>query len=208
MRISLTLALALAMTACQPISPTAAPLASISRQVLHAEDADAHDHATDYTPSNEVWTLPLTGPTGTPIAPVGAAATTSHGCMTADKAIDGDTNSSWVNAELSEGEAALTLSFDRKHQFRGIRLKTDPTAHGVTYKVMTSDDGVRWNPSSGRLVNLSWGMEPQEVAGEGRFLKLELFNHMTQPTSRFQVFELEVYGSVSPPGVSFPWLRD
>jgi hypothetical protein len=51
-------------------------------------------------------------------------------------------------------------------------------------------------------------MEPQEVAGEGRFLKLELFNHMTQPTSRFQVFELEVYGSVSPPGVSFPWLRD
>jgi hypothetical protein len=208
MRISLTLALALAVTACQPISPTAAPLASISRQVLHAEDADAHDHATDYTPSSEVWTLPLAGPQGAPIAPIGATATTSRGCMTADKAIDGDPNSSWVNAELREGEAALTLSFAQKHQFRGIRLKTDPTAHGVTYKVMTSDDGRRWNPSSGRLVNLSWGMEPQEVAGEGRFLRLELFNHMTQPTSRFQVFELEVYGSVSPPGVSFPWLRD
>lgn len=208
MRISLTLALAVALTACQPISPTAAPLASLSRQVLHVEDADAHDHATDYTPSNEVWTLPLVGPQGDALRPLAATATTSHGCMTADKAIDGDTNSSWVNAELSEGEAALTLSFDRKHQFRGIRLKTDPTAHGVTYKVMTSDDGQRWNPSSGRLVNLSWGMEPQEVAGEGRFLRLELFNHMTQPTSRFQVFELEVYGSVSSPGVSFPWLRD
>jgi hypothetical protein len=208
MRISLTLALALALTACQPISPTAAPLASMSRQVLHVEDADTHDH--DYTPAppGEVWTLPLTGPQGEALKPLGATASTSHGCMTADRAIDGDPNSSWVNADLLEGEAALTLAFDRKHQFRGIRIKTDPTAHGVTFKVMTSDDGIRWNPSSGRLVNLSWGLEPQEVAGEGRFLKLELFNHMTRPTSRFQVFELEVYGAVSPPGVSFPWLRD
>jgi hypothetical protein len=204
MRISLTLALAMALTACQPISPTAAPMASMSRQVLHAEDADTHDH----TPVSEVWTLPLTGPQGEALKPLGATSSTSHGCMTADKAIDGDPHSSWVNADLLEGEAALTLSFDRKHQFRGIRIKTDPTAHGVTFKVMTSDDGVRWNPSSGRLVNLSWGLEPQEMAGEGRFLKLELFNHMTRPTRRFQVFELEVYGAVSPPGVSFPWLRE
>ena len=207
MRFNLCVGLALALTACQPIAPTMMPAAPLARQVLHSEgEAHEHEPARDYTPARpgEVWELPLTGPQGEKLRPMRATATSHHGCLVADRAIDGDMATNWANADLSEGEAALTLEFPSASKFRGIRIKTDPTAHGVTFKVMTSSDGVRWNPSSGRLVNLTWGMEPQEVAGVGRFLKLELYNHMLKPTSRFQVYELEVYGGGT--GVGLPWM--
>lgn len=210
MRILPIACLALALAACQPVSLTASAPPELQRQVLHA-DGEGGDDPHDHTPlpiSNDTWNLPLSGPAGEKLVPTSAMASTHHGCMAPGNAIDGDTDSAWANADIQEGEAWMTLTFPTEKTFRGIRIKTDPTAHGVTFKVMTSNDGVRWEPASGRLVNLSWGMEPQEVAGQGRILKLEFFNHMVKPTHRFTVFELEAYGGAATPGVPFPWITD
>jgi hypothetical protein len=138
--------------------------------------------------------LPVYLPEGNPITPSGAAASDSYPGLGAKRAIDGHDATAWVSADPESAESWITVHFDKPYDFRGIRIKTGPTPEATTFKVRASDDGKSWSPVSGRLVNLTWGFEPQEVGGSGRYLQVRFFNSMQGAHNRFSLYELKVYG--------------
>ena len=168
------LATAVALSGCQAEAPVPFYLA-------HAGDAGAPV----VLPDQDL---------GDRLRPEAATASSTLKTLEAARAIDGNGASYWASGGYREEEVALTLRFPAKQAFRWARVKTGPLPHGATYKFMVSDDGRTWAPASGRLVNTTWGLQLQEVQGEGRYLRMRLFNHMVAPAPRFTVYELELYG--------------
>jgi hypothetical protein len=186
MRAAAPLALILFLGACQA-QPT--PSAA-TRHVLH-EDEDGHDHDHGAAVPGVVPT-PTAG-LGARWTPTEATADSSVSHHVAAVAIDGDLDTFWDNGTPA-AESQLTLAFAERHPFRWARLKTGPLPDGVTMKFFVSDDGAIWNPVSGRAINSTWGMELQELTGEGKYLRVRFYKKLQGPDVRFKVYELEAYG--------------
>jgi hypothetical protein len=187
MRIAIpaALLLAAALSACQALPPTA--LSEAPRHVLRYNGIAGTD-----------LTLPVYLPDGNRLTPVSAEASDSYRGLGAARAIDGQPGTAWVSADPHAANASLTVTFPTHSEFRGMRIKTGPTPDATTFKVMASDDGVHWDPISGRLANLTWHMEPQEIGGSGKQLKVVFYNSLLDAHTRFWLFELEVYGRTRP----------
>lgn len=175
-RWTLSMAIALAVAACQAAPPT--PI----RHVLH-EDGGA---------GVGVQPAPAEG-LGTRWTPTGATASSSVSHHVPAVAIDGNLDTFWDSGEPS-ATATITLAFAERRPFRWLRLKTGPLPDSTSMKVMVSDDGTTWNPASGRIYNSTWDLENHDILGDGKYLQVKFFSPMEGALQHFKVHEIEAYG--------------
>jgi hypothetical protein len=135
---------------------------------------------------------------------VGAIASTTYNGLVASQAIDGNLGTQWANGGYKEPEAWLRLEFPSVVTFGQVKIKTGALPTGITYKFETSNDGTTWSPASGRITNLTWGMEAKDVVGAGKYLRVRFLNSQTAPIARFVVYELEAYAGSGASEVTSP----
>lgn len=147
------------------------------------------------TPSPSASASPTPAP-GTPVrvTPIGSTASSTYAGLPTTRAHDGNTSTQWSSGTYKSPEESLTLQFASSVNFSQMKIKTGALPGGITYKTEVSQDGVTWEPGSGRLTNITWGMETQDIGGTGKFLRIRFFNSETEPLARFNIFEVEVYG--------------
>lgn len=114
-----------------------------------------------------------------------------------ERAVDGLLATGWASPVVRPARTAVVLRFGERRTFTRLRIRTGPMPEGTTFKADVSDDGLNWEPSSGRLKNTTRGMEDKELHGSGSFLRLRFYNSDTHPIDRFEVYEIEVYGEAS-----------
>lgn len=143
-------------------------------------------------------------PVGTRLTPIAATASTTYTGLTPQQAIDGNLSTQWANGGYKEPECWLQLQFPQVVSFGQAKIKTGALPTGVTFKFDTSMDGVTWEPASGRITNLTWGMEAKDLVGQGKYLRVRFLNSQTDPIARFQVYELEAYAGSGSSEVTSP----
>lgn len=114
-----------------------------------------------------------------------------------ERAVDGVLATGWASPAVRPARTALVLRFGDRHAFTRLRIRTGAMPEGTTFKGDVSDDGLNWEPASGRLKNTTRGMEDKDLFGTGRFLRLRFYNSDTAPIDRFEVYEIEVYGEAA-----------
>ncbi|MFN3430970.1 MAG: lysyl oxidase family protein [Candidatus Sericytochromatia bacterium] len=110
------------------------------------------------------------------------------------RAVDGVLATGWVSPAVKPARTALVLRFGDRRAFSRLRIRTGAMPEGTTFKGDVSDDGLNWEPASGRLKNTTRAMEDKDLYGTGRYLRLRFYNSDTHPVERFEVYEIEVYG--------------
>lgn len=143
-------------------------------------------------------------PVGTRLTAIAATASSTYTGLPAERAIDGSLSTQWANGGYKEPECWLQLEFPQVVSFGQAKIKTGALPTGVTFKFDTSVDGVNWSPASGRITNLTWGMEAKDLVGQGKYLRVRFLNSQMDPIARFQVYELEAYAGSGSSEVTSP----
>lgn len=140
------------------------------------------------------------------VVPVGVTASSTYRGFIADRALDGDPSTRWASGGERPPTEALTMRFARMVEFGRLRIRTGALPEGITFKADASNDGLTWEPISGRLKNTTSGMEAKDLFGRGRMLRLRFFNSDTAPIERFSVYEVQVDERTDgrPPGMQLP----
>lgn len=188
MRVGLLVLFALASAACQNISDLGSWVVAPHGAARAVMSGGVH--------SGGVQPMPREG-LGQRWRPLRATADSSEVHQAPGQSIDGDQETFWASAGKVD-EARLTLAFPQRQAFRWALVKTGPMPDGATFKFLVSDDNATWTPAYGRTTNSTWGMELQDIHGEGRFLQVRFYSRIGGPALRFTVHELEVYGGAAP----------
>lgn len=133
-----------------------------------------------------------------PALSLSASADSALGGCPAVYAVDGNQASLWASGVYQSPSAWLRLALAHTSSLSAIAIKTPPEA-GTSFDVQTTTDGSHWNTVLAHVTNTSWGLETKSLPSgtQASAVRLLWHNRSGSPWPRFQVYEVQVYGTAA-----------